>query len=132
MRLEENNLETVNNPEKPEACLAKAEKTQEEKRQGNINRLTAEAKSFIAEKRQARELKEAQEKLEDLKGKEIDEVKEDQKGEIVPIEEFKRKYKVIDPGVNLKFNNHDDFMGFLLKPTGYQAMIETSDAYLGK
>lgn len=51
-------------------------------------------------------------------------------GEILPYEEFARRYKVFDAGLNIKYNNHDNFIQ-VLKPNGYAAMVESIGGYLG-
>ena len=43
---------------------------------------------------------------------------------------FREKYKIVDPGVNVKFLNHDNFI-YLLKEEGYQAMLNVVENYLG-
>jgi hypothetical protein len=55
----------------------------------------------------------------------------DENGAIISLQEFRTKYKILDPGINLKFNNHDNFIG-ILKENGYQAMVKTIENYLGR
>jgi hypothetical protein len=43
--------------------------------------------------------------------------------------DFQSSYKILDPGINLKFNKHDDFVK-VLKPEGYQAMLKVIGEYL--
>jgi len=52
-------------------------------------------------------------------------------GEVVPFDEFQKNYPLIDPGVNVKFKKHDDYV-YVLKETGYQAMIPAVENYLKK
>jgi len=47
----------------------------------------------------------------------------------LPLDEFAKKYKIIDPGVNVKFLRHDNFIQNL-KPEGYKAMLEVIDKFL--
>ena len=50
-------------------------------------------------------------------------------GEVLSLDDFRKKYKILDPGVNMKFNSHDNFIS-VLKETGYQAMLKTIEAYI--
>ncbi|MDB5259350.1 MAG: hypothetical protein JWO73_558 [Candidatus Taylorbacteria bacterium] len=50
-------------------------------------------------------------------------------GQKVPYEIFKEKYKILDPGINIKYSGHDDFIR-VLKPGGYDAMLRTIENYL--
>ncbi len=50
-------------------------------------------------------------------------------GNRISLDLFREKYKLLDPGVNVKFNNHDNFI-FTLKEPGYQAMLDTIENYL--
>ena len=52
-------------------------------------------------------------------------------GQRLPYEKFKEKYKILDPGTNIKFNGHDNFIN-ILKPTGYEAMLNTIENYLNQ
>lgn len=54
----------------------------------------------------------------------------DPDGNVVPLEEFRKRYKLIDPGINLKFDSHDNFIN-VLSPDGYKAMIKVIDGYFG-
>ena len=49
-------------------------------------------------------------------------------GKRLPYEQFKEKYKILDPGINIKFNSHDNFID-ILKPDGYEAMLNTIENY---
>ncbi|MBU0545960.1 hypothetical protein KKA13_01770, partial [Patescibacteria group bacterium] len=51
-------------------------------------------------------------------------------GRQVPLEAFRDKYKIIDPGINVKFLDHDNF-SYVLKEEGYQKMLEIIKNYLG-
>ena len=51
-------------------------------------------------------------------------------GQRIPYEKFKEKYRILDPGANIKFGGHDNFIS-VLKPSGYEAMLNTIQAYLG-
>ena len=46
-------------------------------------------------------------------------------------DEFRKLYPIYDPGVNLKFNSHDNYVE-TLKESGYQSMNEVIGKYLGK
>jgi len=50
-------------------------------------------------------------------------------GQRLPYEKFREKYKILDPGTNIKFSNHDNFIN-VLKSTGYEAMLNAIDNYL--
>jgi len=52
-----------------------------------------------------------------------------EKGQRLPYEKFKEKYKILDPGTNIKSNGHDNFID-VLKPTGYEAMLGIIENYL--
>ena len=52
-------------------------------------------------------------------------------GQRLPYERFKEKYKILDPGTNIKFHNHDNFIN-ILKPIGYEAMLNTIENYLNQ
>lgn len=41
----------------------------------------------------------------------------------VSLDKFKQRYKIYDPGFNIKYNNHDNYIE-LLKPDGYEAMLK--------
>lgn len=43
--------------------------------------------------------------------------------------EFKQQYKIIDPGINVKFLKHDNFVE-LLTETGYSSMLRVINSYL--
>jgi hypothetical protein len=49
-------------------------------------------------------------------------------GTRLPLEEFKKRYKILDAGVNIKYLKHDNFID-ILKPDGYEAMLNTIDDY---
>lgn len=49
---------------------------------------------------------------------------------VLSYEDFAKKYKVFDAGINIKFNQHDNFVK-ILKPAGYQAMLGVIGNYLG-
>lgn len=53
----------------------------------------------------------------------------DEQGGVLPYEEFAKRYKVFDAGLNIKFNRHDNFIR-VLKPNGYTALVETIGRYL--
>lgn len=53
----------------------------------------------------------------------------DEQGKVLPYEEFAKRYKVFDAGLNIKFNKHDNFIR-VLKPNGYTALVETIGKYL--
>ncbi|MFZ4405562.1 MAG: hypothetical protein ACOYOK_15815, partial [Pseudobdellovibrionaceae bacterium] len=50
-------------------------------------------------------------------------------GQRLPYEKFKEKYKILDPGTNIKYNGHDNFIN-VLKPHGYEAILNTIENYL--
>ena len=50
--------------------------------------------------------------------------------ELIPLGQFKRKYKVVDPGWNIKKQRHDNFVHNLTED-GYARMVEVIDTYLG-
>ncbi|MDP2668752.1 MAG: hypothetical protein Q8P07_02865 [bacterium] len=52
-------------------------------------------------------------------------------GQRLSYEKFKEKYKILDPGTNIKYNSHDNFID-VLKPTGYEAMLNTIENYLNQ
>lgn len=52
-------------------------------------------------------------------------------GARVSLETFKQKYKLLDAGFNIKYNNHDNYI-MNLKSNGYEAMLNTIEAYLSK
>jgi len=52
-------------------------------------------------------------------------------GTRLPFQEFKQRYKILDAGVNIKYLNHDNFID-ILKPEGYEAMLNTIDGYLSE
>ncbi len=49
----------------------------------------------------------------------------------IPFEEFKKKYKLLNAGMNIKHLYHDNYIENL-KPEGYEAMLDTIDKYLAK
>lgn len=49
-------------------------------------------------------------------------------GQRLSYSQFQEKYKILDPGINIKFNGHDNFVS-ILKPEGYTAMLDTIDSY---
>lgn len=51
-------------------------------------------------------------------------------GEAISYDEFAKRYKVFDAGTNIKYNTHDNFIQ-ILKPNGYQKMVEVIGQYLG-
>ena len=53
----------------------------------------------------------------------------DGQGGVLPYEEFAKRYKIFDAGLNIKFNRHDNFIQ-VLKPNGYAALVETIGRYL--
>ncbi|MFA5925646.1 MAG: hypothetical protein WC831_01820 [Parcubacteria group bacterium] len=53
----------------------------------------------------------------------------DENGTQVPLDEFKQKYKILNPGMNLKKLYHDNYT-MNLKEGGYNAMIKTIENYL--
>ncbi|MSU45523.1 MAG: hypothetical protein EXS47_02770 [Candidatus Zambryskibacteria bacterium] len=52
-------------------------------------------------------------------------------GQRLSYEKFKEKYKILDPGTNIKFQGHDNFVE-VLKPNGYEAMLNAIENYLNK
>jgi hypothetical protein len=50
-------------------------------------------------------------------------------GQRLPYDKFKEKYKILDPGTNIKFQGHDNFVE-VLKPNGYENMLNTIENYL--
>ncbi len=55
----------------------------------------------------------------------------DESGNKIPLAEFRKKYKILDPGMNLKGSGHDDFVN-KLKEKGYDEMIKIIKDYLSK
>ncbi len=51
-------------------------------------------------------------------------------GTLLSLEEFRKRYRILDAGVNVKYLGHDNFVD-ILKPQGYQAMLATIRDYLG-
>ncbi|MBT3817449.1 MAG: hypothetical protein HOE80_01365 [Candidatus Magasanikbacteria bacterium] len=52
-----------------------------------------------------------------------------EKGAIISLDKFQKKYKLIDPGLNLQGNFHDNFI-MKLKDNGYMSMVECIRGYL--
>ncbi len=52
-------------------------------------------------------------------------------GQRLPYEKFKEKYRILDPGVNIKFSSHDNFID-VLKPNGYEAILNAIENYLNQ
>lgn len=50
-------------------------------------------------------------------------------GERISLDKFKGKYKILDPGYNIKFKGHDDYIRNL-KPDGYKAMLDVIEKYM--
>ena len=50
-------------------------------------------------------------------------------GRRISLDEFKKKYMLIDPGINMKFLTHDNFVK-LLTNEGYGKMLDAIDGYL--
>ena len=50
-------------------------------------------------------------------------------GQRLSFEQFQARYKLIDPGLNIKYQAHDNYIQ-LLKPEGYEAMLKVIDEYL--
>ncbi len=50
-------------------------------------------------------------------------------GKRLPYDEFKKKYRIIDPGINIKFLKHDNFIE-ILKPDGYEAMLDVIEKHI--
>ncbi|GEM_PF-6887889 len=50
-------------------------------------------------------------------------------GEVISLDDFRGKYSIIDPGLNLKGGGHDDFV-YKLKKEGYNNMIKVIRKYL--
>lgn len=53
------------------------------------------------------------------------------KGKLVPLDEFKKQYKIIDPGANVQKFGHDNYVDYLTE-NGYKAMAKTIEDYFGK
>lgn len=53
----------------------------------------------------------------------------DNEGKVISLAEFRKNYSIIDPGINLKFKNHDNYI-HTLKDKGYQAMLGVIDRFL--
>ena len=51
-------------------------------------------------------------------------------GEHLSYENFAKKYTIRDPGTNIKFMKHDEFIAQNLKPEGYTKMLAALDTYL--
>lgn len=54
----------------------------------------------------------------------------DANGQRRSFEEFKKDYMIMDPGINVKFNRHDDYVSDVLKQSGYEAMCTVIEKYL--
>lgn len=52
----------------------------------------------------------------------------DESGNVRALEEFHQQYQVIDPGINVKFQEHDNFIR-MLKEQGYQNMLKALSEY---
>lgn len=52
-----------------------------------------------------------------------------EQGMRVSLDEFKRRYRVFDAGINVKYQKHDNFID-LLKPQGYESMLKVIGTYL--
>ncbi len=52
-------------------------------------------------------------------------------GVVRPLKDFKTNYKIIDPGINIKKNRHDDFIR-LLTEDGFARMLKAVEDYLSK
>lgn len=50
-------------------------------------------------------------------------------GAVVSLEDFQKKYPIIDAGLNLRDESHDNFV-FKLKPEGYQAMLKAIEPFV--
>ncbi len=55
----------------------------------------------------------------------------DTNGERVPLDEFKNRYSIVNPGVNFRDKQHDDYIRYL-KQTGYDAMLSVVERYVGE
>ena len=53
-------------------------------------------------------------------------------GALMPFGEFKQNFKIIDPGLNAKFKNHDNFIEQNVDESGYAKIAQTIDDYLKK
>jgi hypothetical protein len=53
----------------------------------------------------------------------------DEKGDIISLDDFRKRYRILDAGYNIKFGNHDNYV-YVLKNRGYMAMIATIGRYL--
>ncbi|MDO8658952.1 MAG: hypothetical protein Q7K55_09510 [Candidatus Levybacteria bacterium] len=53
----------------------------------------------------------------------------DKSGNTLSFEEFKKRYKILDAGTNIKFTSHDNFV-HVLKENGYQQMLKVIGGYL--
>ena len=51
-----------------------------------------------------------------------------EEGKRLPLADFRDIYPIYDPGINIKFNNHDNFM-YKLKDETYLAMLEVAKKY---
>ncbi len=54
----------------------------------------------------------------------------DTNGERVPFSVFQQSYPIYDPGINLKFGRHDNYV-YVLKENGYQAMLDAIQGFVG-
>jgi len=53
-------------------------------------------------------------------------------GKLVPFVEFKRNFKILDAGLNAKFNRHDNFIEQNLNEQGYARRANVINSYLEK
>ncbi|MBU1124174.1 hypothetical protein KJ652_06355 [Patescibacteria group bacterium] len=53
----------------------------------------------------------------------------DTNGNVIPLDEFKKQYVVLNPGVNFRDLQHDNYTRYLT-PEGYRAMLQAIDGYL--
>ena len=51
-------------------------------------------------------------------------------GELYSLSDFQDRYQIVDPGVNVKFQSHDNFVR-LLKEQGYKNMLKAISEYFG-
>ncbi|PIZ95835.1 MAG: hypothetical protein COX80_03100 [Candidatus Magasanikbacteria bacterium CG_4_10_14_0_2_um_filter_33_14] len=53
----------------------------------------------------------------------------DENNNRLPLSEFQKKYRILDPGTNVKYNNHSDFAQ-TLKEGGYERILDVIDKYI--